>query len=83
MTKRDCKMIRSRKEVAAFVVEQLSSSAKTPTGQIGIRVGCPFHYGKCALRDLMDFIYGGPPAGIEEEIGEPLRLRNKVGKWRE
>ena len=41
-----------------------------------------WHYGKCELRQLMDFIYGGHPATDEECLGEPLRLRNaKAGKW--
>lgn len=42
-----------------------------------------WHFGKVELRDLFDFIYGGPPTCQEEALFESLRLRNaKVGKWR-
>ncbi len=42
------------------------------------------HYGKVELRELMDFIFGGPPTCKAEEVFESFRLRNaKAGKWRE
>jgi len=37
------------------------------------------HWGKCEIRSLLDFIYGGLPAPDETVFGE-FRLRNVVGK---
>lgn len=68
--------MKPRTEAVKFITAQLDGTTHKfdhPTG---------WHYGKCELRQLMDFIYGGHPATDEECLGEPLRLRNaKVGKW--
>ena len=52
----------SRKEVAKLIEDQMyrgpSNSDKNH-----------FHYGYVELRELMDFIYGGPPTCKEEELG--------------
>lgn len=67
--------MKPRTEAVKFIKAQLDGTAPD----------IPYsgwHYGKCELRQLMDFIYGGHPASDEECIGEPLRLRNaKKGKW--
>ena len=68
--------MKTRKEIAKFMESQFDDTApKIPKSA--------WHYGKCELRQLMDFIFDGPPTRKEEDVFEPLRLRNaKVGKWR-
>ena len=69
--------MKTREETARFMESQINGTAPA------IPNSC-WHYGKCELRQLMDFIFDGPPTRKEEEAFEPLRLRNaKVGKWRE
>ena len=38
-----------------------------------------YHWGKCEIRSLLDFIYEGLPSK-EEEVFRPLGLRNIAGK---
>lgn len=68
--------MKPRTEAVKFIMSQFDGTVPSvdPSG---------WHYGKCELRQLMDFIYGGHPATNEECLGEPLRLRNaKAGKWK-
>ena len=66
--------MKTRTEVAQFIMDQLDGKAPD------IPYSC-WHYGKCELGQLMDFIYEEPPKD-GERIGEGLRLRNaKAGKW--
>ena len=64
----------SRKKLAAFINQQLNRAAKVPLpdkypGSTKHWEKCDtFHYGVCELRELMDFIYGGPPRKEEEEV---------------
>lgn len=70
--------MKTREEVARFIEAQLKDEAPPVAREAG------WHYGKCRLRQLMDFIYEGPPQSEQEKLGQPLRLRNaKVGKWRD
>jgi len=70
--------MKTRIEIAKFMEGQLSGVIQNPCTVGG------WHYGKCQLRQLMDFIFDEPPSCKEEEVFEPLRLRNaKVGKWRD
>lgn len=72
--------MKTREEIAKFMEGQLDGSIPLPV----TRQGYGWHYGKCGLRQLMDFIFDGPPTCKAEEVFEPLRLRNsKVGKWRD
>ena len=69
--------MKTRAEVARFLEKLLDEGL--PSNR-----KAAWHFGKMELRDLMDFIYEGPPANDEEEVFESLRLRNaKVGKWRD
>jgi len=72
--------VKTREEAAKYVETLMSdgSAAKNiiPRG--------PHHFGKLEIRELFDYIWGGPPLDKKEEVFEPLKLRNaKVGKWRE
>jgi len=70
--------VKTREEIAKFMEGQFDGTIPDPC-QVG-----GWHYGKCELRQLMDFIFDGPPTSKAEEVFEPLRLRNKkVGKWRD
>ena len=69
--------MKTREEIAKFMEGQMSGTIPSPENS-------SWHYGKCELRQLMDFIFDGPPTSKAEEVFEPLRLRNKkVGKWRD
>lgn len=69
--------MKTREEAAKFAEELMKSGGSNEKKRC-------WHFGKCEVRELMDFIYGGPPTCKEEEVFEPLRLRNaKVGKWRD
>jgi hypothetical protein len=65
--------MRSREEVARYVENQFDAYG----GYI-----CPlekadcWHYGKQEVRDLLDYIYGGPPQSREQEV-QGKRLRNR------
>ena len=52
-----------RHQAVAFIKKQLDHSYE-PTMNKGDRV----HYGKVELRELMDFIYGGPPQSKRERL---------------
>lgn len=54
----------TREEVVKFIERQLHYSYKCPREK-----GIQFHYGKQELRELLDFIYGGPPATDSEKLG--------------
>lgn len=72
--------MRSRHEAAVYAENLMENGSKRKNS---IKHP-PFHFGRCEIRDLFDFIYGGIPLRKEEEVFEPLKLRNsKVGKWRE
>ena len=72
--------MKTREEIAEFIEGQFWGSIPDPRSFSH----APWHYGKCNLRQLMDFIFDGPPMSKEEEVFEPKRLRNsKVGKWRD
>ena len=69
--------MKTREEIAKFLECQFDGTIPSPPKPA-------WHYGKCELRQLMDFIFDGPPKCEAEEVFEPLRLRNKkVGKWRD
>lgn len=67
--------MKTRQEAAALVKRQLQTSpdttdghesGKTPLG--GRPKGSQHHYGRQELRELLDFIYGGPPANDYELV---------------
>lgn len=57
-TQRGC--VKTREEAARFIETQLA-----PDWVTSLEKGEQFHYGKQELRELMDFIYGGPPEDKE------------------
>jgi hypothetical protein len=65
-------MIKTREEVARYIERQFDYKSGYT-----VSMSKPYnHYGKCELRDLLDFIYGGPPTSPEEFIrGDGLRNR--------
>jgi hypothetical protein len=63
---------KTREEVARYIERQFDY---TSGYQVSVRKE-EWHYGKCELRDLLDFIFGGPPTSPEEFIrGRALRNR--------
>jgi hypothetical protein len=69
--------MKTREEAARFVERLMDEGVSQERKRA-------WHFGKVELRDLFDFIYEGPPTKPEEDLFEPLRLRNaKVGKWRD
>lgn len=67
--------MKSRAEAVKFIMAQFND-------EIEPMPHSAYHYGKCELRQLMDFIYDGLPVTDDECLGEPLKLRNaKAGKW--
>jgi len=66
--------MKTRKEAADLVHQQLMGpnesddyfNAKTPLD--GRLKGSQWHYGKQELRELLDFIYGGPPQSDDERV---------------
>lgn len=62
--------MKTRAEVAKYIEDQLGSSyAKPPIpDRLPGKGPWAWHYGKCELRDLMDFIYGEPPIKEEDYI---------------
>ena len=70
--------MKTRAEIAQFMDKQLKGKVKRAPGKFAA-----YHYGRCELRQLLDFIFDGRPTCKEDEAFEPLRLRNqKSGKWR-
>ncbi len=66
------KGVPSRADAARFA-EKLMPDMRLPfppehMETIGERKGCRFHFGKVELRDLFDFIYGGPPESDDEKL---------------
>lgn len=57
--------MRTREEAANLIYRQFDATAPT-SEDYGPKV-C-WHYGRLELRELLDFIYGGPPARKAEEI---------------
>lgn len=51
----------AREDVARFIEAQFSGEAPKIPESLS-------HYGLCELRQLMDYIYGGPPRFKEEEL---------------
>jgi hypothetical protein len=67
----DARDPRDRRDVARFVEAQFdeqSSSRVSGTGVPGFDAKGAHHYGRCEVRQLLDFVYGGPPMSAEEEI---------------
>jgi hypothetical protein len=62
--------MKTRKEAAELANRQLQDSpttdGKTPID--GRPKGLANHYGKQELRELLDFIYGGPPENDDERV---------------
>jgi hypothetical protein len=66
--------MKTRKDVAAFIVGQFRcdhDQRAIPDKQLRNRspkngLKEPYHYGVCELRELLDFIYDGPPSNDEE-----------------
>lgn len=56
-------MLKTRTETAAKIREQLTRTTDPNPAKSAV------HYGRTDLRELLDFIYGGPPANASEEIG--------------
>ena len=66
--------MRTREKAVALIIKQLESGtqfSRTPSSN---------HYGKCELRELMDYIYESLPVNDEQRIdGEPW-INNGDGK---
>ncbi|MGB1214842.1 MAG: hypothetical protein ACPG4X_15860 [Pikeienuella sp.] len=66
--------MRTRKEAVEFIQKQFRGGPKLewpikpddlePDEEVGA-----WHYGRIELRQLMDFIYGGPPVDDSEKVG--------------
>lgn len=54
--------MRSREETARFIEAQLNDKAQPIPAKSG------WHYGRAELRQLLDFIYGGPPTNSNEAL---------------
>jgi hypothetical protein len=54
--------MKTRAEAVALINERLGQSAPPGSEKRA------HHYGKVELRELMDFIYGGPPTQDDERI---------------
>ncbi len=52
---------KTRAEIARFMEAQMTPKIKHTTKHTG-------HYGKCDLRNLMDFLFDGPPLTEEEAV---------------
>ena len=52
----------TRAEIARFIEEQLDGNSPPEEKE-----DC-WHYGKCELRDLLDFIFEAPPMSDEEKL---------------
>lgn len=59
--------VKGRKEAARFVEAQLDGSRDCTRNKNR------YHYGRQDLRDLLDFIYRGPPETPDEEIRKEKR----------
>lgn len=55
--------MKTREEVADLIRKQMHWSYKRQKKQ-------KMHYGWVELRELMDFLYGGPPTNKEQELYE-------------
>lgn len=55
--------MRSREEAVSFARQQLVAEIETGRSKPNTH-----HYGLQELRDLMDFIYGGPPEAPAQEL---------------
>ncbi len=67
--------MKTRAEAAALARRQLQDSPDTSGGYYkgktlidGREKGNQHHYGKQELRELLDFIYGGPPENDDERV---------------
>lgn len=67
--------MKTRKEVAALVRRQLRESPDTSENYCQGKTpldarpkGSQLHYGRQELRELLDFIYGGPPENDDERV---------------
>jgi hypothetical protein len=65
-------MIKTREEAARYIERQLDYKSGYT---VSVTKEC-WHYGKCELRDLLDFVYDGPPTSPQEFI-RGYGLRNK------
>ena len=63
--------MKTREEAARFVEQQFDGYGDY---ECPLEKGRAWHYGKQDVRALMDFIYGGPPNGKDQEVqGKTLR----------
>lgn len=64
--------MKTREEVARFIETTQTGVAIPDMDLYNRRRGdgqkAAWHYGLCELRQLMDFIYGGPPENKEQEV---------------
>ena len=61
--------MKTREEVAEFVRKQMHWSYKGQDREQYCKKYCT-HYGWVELKELMDFLYGGPPTNKEQELYE-------------
>lgn len=61
--------MKTRKEAVELIKKQFTEGRPEDKTFFGKRPkGNQFHYGRQELRDLLDYIYGGPPSNESEEI---------------
>ena len=60
--------MKPRREAVRMIERQLSGEQESSRYSL-------FHYGIVELRDLMDFIYGGPPKIKQDELNPDWRNR--------
>ena len=63
---REAAKMKTRKESVKFIKKQFGTDKYFP--ECSREKGEHFHYGKQELRELMDFIFIGPPKSKDEEI---------------
>lgn len=55
--------MKSREDVVAFIEEQFKWDH-----ECSLEKGHQTHYGRQELRELLDFLYGGPPENEEQRL---------------
>ena len=60
--------MKTRAEVSLWWRTRADWKTAIPNKNMRNYRGLPWHMGKCEVRELLDFIYGGPPQHKNEEV---------------
>lgn len=69
---------KSREEVARFVEFQFSATLDETGYVCRFNKGSCFHYGRQDVRELLDFIYGGPPENEDQNVRHWSKIVNET-----